>query len=82
VRRLFIIHSFYFNQQRNLHMPLSLQRRVQKLPRPAGVAGVVCTLEPDKQGYLSEILQQLDPSLVAEVEELLFDDVDIGSESE
>jgi hypothetical protein len=46
------------------------------------VAGVVCTLEPDKQGNLSEVVQQLDASVVAEVQELLFDDVDIGGESE
>jgi hypothetical protein len=48
----------------------------------AGVAGVVYTLEPDKQGDLSKILQQLDPSEVAEVEELLFAPVDSDSESE
>lgn len=55
---------------------------MQKLPRPAGVAGVVCTLEPDKQGNLSEVVQQLDASVVAEVQELLFAPVDSESESE
>jgi hypothetical protein len=73
---------FYFNQQRSLHMPLSFQRRVQKLPRPTGVAGVVYTLEPDKQGDLSEVLQQLDAAVVAGVEELLFAPVDSDSEME
>jgi hypothetical protein len=68
---------FYFNQQRSLHEPLSFQSRVQKLRRPAGVAGVVYTLEPDVPG---EVLQQLDPAVVADVVMLLFDDVDSGSE--
>jgi hypothetical protein len=73
---------FYFNQQRSLHMPLSFQRRVQKLPRPAGVAGVIYTMEPDVEGNLSEVLKQLDPAVVAEVEELLFAPVDSDNETE
>jgi hypothetical protein len=73
---------FYYNKQRSLHKLLSFQHRVQKLPRPAGVAGVVYTLEPDKQGNLTEVLQRLDPSVVADVEELLFAPVDSDSETE
>jgi hypothetical protein len=69
---------FYFNKQRSLHEPLNFQRsRVQKLPRPAGVSGVVFILEPDEQGDVSEVLQQLDPEMVSEVKELLFAPVDL-----
>jgi hypothetical protein len=74
---------FYFNKQRSLHEPLNFQHnRVQKLPRLAGVAGVVYTMEPDVEGDLSEVLQQLDPAVVAEVEELLFAPVDSDHETE
>lgn len=74
---------FYFNKQRSLHQPLSFQQsRVQKLPRPAGVAGVVYLLAPDTRGDVSEVLQQLDPAVVAEVEEVLFAPVDSDSETE
>lgn len=74
---------FYFNKERSLNEPLNFQHsRVQKLPRPAGVAGVVYTMEPDVEGDVSEVLQQLDPAVVAEVKELLFAPVDSDSETE
>jgi hypothetical protein len=72
---------FCFNKQRSLHEPLSFQHRVQKLPRPA-VAGVVYAMEPDVEGDLSEVVQQLDAAVVEEVEELLFAPADSDGETE
>jgi hypothetical protein len=39
-------------------------------------------MEPDVEGNLSEVLKQLDPAVVAEVEELLFAPVDSDNETE
>lgn len=71
------------NKQRSLHKPLNFQQsRVQKLPRSAGVAGDAYPMEPHIEGDLSEVLKQLHPALVAEIEELLFAPVDSNSEIE